>query len=166
MKNNDWIEKYSSRLWQFIDRRVKNEDDVWDIFQETIISVSDSLGSFSGKSSFLTWLCAIARHEISDYYRKKKIKTFLFSHFPWLENLASEALGPEQLLLRKDFEGKVRKTLESLSEGYQQVLRLKYYQGLTIRQIAVRLNETVKTVESRLFRARKAFAEAFSADFP
>ena len=162
MKQKNWIENYSSRLWQFIYRRVKSEDDAWDIFQETIISASDSLNSFSGKSSFFTWLCAIARHEISDYYRKKKIKTFLFSYFPWLEELASEALGPEQLLLRQEFEDKVRLTLAGLSEGYSQILRLKYYQGLTVEQIALQLNESVKAVESRLFRARKAFAKAFS----
>jgi RNA polymerase sigma-70 factor (ECF subfamily) len=159
-----WIEKYSRRLWNFIKQRVENEDDAWDIFQETLISASESLPTFSGKSPFFTWLGGIAKHEISDFYRKKKIKTILFSHLPWLENLASQALGPEQILLRKEFEQRVRQTLENLSEEYSQILRLKYYEGLTIVEIAQKLNETVSAIESRLFRARKAFAKAFSAN--
>lgn len=158
--------KYRARLKRFIAQKVGNEEDIEEILQETFIAAIESYSRFSGKASLFTWLCAIAKHEISDYYRKKKIKTILFSHFPWLENLASEALGPEQLLLRKEFEAKIKRTLVGLSEGYQQVLRLKYYQGLTVKEIAQRLNETVKAVESRLFRARKAFAQAFLAHPP
>jgi len=156
-----WIEKYSRRLWNFIKQRVENEDDAWDIFQETLISASESLPTFSARSPFFTWLCGIAKHEIADFYRKKKIKTILFSHLPWLENLATQALGPEQILLRKEFEYRVRRTLENLSEEYSQILRLKYYEGLTIVEIAQKLNETISAIESRLFRARKAFAKAF-----
>jgi len=157
-------QKYEVRLRKFISQRVSDSQDVQEILQETIIAAVDSFFMFSGCSSLFSWLCGIAKHEIADYYRKKKIKTLLFSHFPWLENLASQALGPEQLLLRKEFEEKVKRTMTSLSEGYQQVLRLKYYRGLTVAQIAKRLNETVKAVESRLFRARIAFAQAFFTD--
>jgi RNA polymerase sigma-70 factor (ECF subfamily) len=154
-------QEHEKRLRNFIDQRVDNEQDAEEILQETFIAAFESLSRFSHRSSLFTWLCAIAKHEIIDYYRKKRIKTILFSRLPWLENLASQALGPEQIFLRKEFEGRVKETMMNLSEGYQQVLRLKYYQGLTVIQIAERLNETAKTVESRLFRARKAFAKAF-----
>ena len=154
-------QKYQPRLSKFISQRVDNPQDVEEILQETLISANDCLALYSGRSSFFTWLCGIARHEIADFYRKKKIKTILFSRFPWLGGLASEALGPEQMLLREEAAEKVQRVLAGLSEGYQQVLRLKYYQGLSVKQIARQLNETVKTIESRLTRARKAFAKAF-----
>ncbi len=156
--------KHKGRLEDFIARKVNDPHDVEEIFQETMIAAFESFHCFSAQSSLFTWLCGIAKHEIADYYRKKKIKTLLFSHFPWLEELASQALGPEQKLLRNEFEGKVRKTLMSLSEGYQEVLRLKYYEDLSVKEIAQKLNETVKTVESRLFRARKNFAQTFAAN--
>lgn len=164
MKKDLFNKKIILRLKKFISQKVDNPADAEEILQETLIAANDCLPMFSGKSSFFTWLCGIAKHEIADFYRKKKIKTILFSRLPWLENLASEALGPEQLMLRKDLEERVKKTLANLSEGYQQVLRLKYYQGLSVREIARRLNETVKTIESRLTRARQAFAKAFAAD--
>lgn len=164
MKDQTWIGEYSLSLRGFISRFVKDLQDIQDILQETLISASESLPMYSGKSSFFTWLCGIARHEIGDFYRKKKIKTFLFSRIPWLEELTAQALGPEQELLKKELEQKITKTMINLSEGYREILRLKYYQGLTIVQIAKRLNETVKAVESRLFRARTAFAKVFSSD--
>lgn len=146
------------KLKNFISQKVDSPSDAEEILQETLISASSCLELYSGKSSFFTWLCGIAKHEISDFYRKKKIKTILFSRLPWLENLATEALGPEQILLRKEAIKKVKTSLKGLSEGYQQVLRLKYYQGLSVKEIARQLNETVKAIESRLTRARKAFA--------
>ncbi len=159
-------QEYRRRLRNFIAQRIELPEDIEDILQETMIAAFESFHRFSGQSSLFTWLCAIAKHEISDFYRKKKLKTILFSRFPWLENLVSQALGPEQILLRKEFGEEIRGTISSLSEGYQEILRLKYYRGLTVIEIAERLNETIKAVESRLFRARKAFAKAFLADFP
>jgi len=156
--------RYEARLKRFIAQRVANEQDGEEILQDTFFSAFDSWPTFSGRSSFFTWLCGIAKHEISDYYRKKRIKAILFSRLPWLENLAAEALGPEQILLRKEFEGRVKEVFGKLNEGYQEVLRLKYYQGLTVKQIAQRLDESFKTIESRLFRARRAFIKAFLAD--
>jgi len=158
MKKDLFERKIILRLKQFIAQRVEDSEETEEILQETLISASECLELYSGKSSFFTWLCGIAKHEIADFYRKKKIKTILFSHFPWLENLASEALGPEQILLRRETIKRAQKTLRSLSEGYQQVLRLKYYQGLSVKEIARQLNETIKAIESRLTRARQAFA--------
>lgn len=164
MQTRKIYQQYKARLRKFIAQKVSDPRDVEEILQDTFVSAFDSLATFSGRSSFFTWLCGIAKHEIVDFYRRQKIKTILFSRFPWLGDLASQALGPEQILLRKEFEARVRRTMAGLSEGYQEVLRLKYYQGLTMAQIAKRLNETVKAIESRLFRARKAFAQAFLAD--
>jgi len=157
-------QKIIAQLKKFIFFRVNSPEDAEEILQETLIAAVESLPTYSGRAAFLTWLCSIARHETADFYRKKKIKTFLFSRLSWLESLASQALGPEQQVLEKEFSQKVKQTLANLNEGYREILRLKYYQGLTVVQIAKKLNETVKAVESRLFRARKTFAKVFTAD--
>lgn len=152
------------RLKRHISFKVFDPYEAEEILQDTLLSANESYPFFKGKSSFFTWLCAIANHEIADFYRKKKIKTFLFSRLPWLEDLVSEALGPEQELLKNEFEQEVRSTLSGLCEGYREVLRLKYYQGLKVIEIAKSLNESTKAIESRLGRARKAFAKAFVVD--
>lgn len=152
------------KLLSFIKSKVEDNDEVEEIYQETLISAYESWGRFSRRSTVLTWLVSIAKHEIADYYRKKKIKVFLFSRIPWLENLAAEALGPEQELLKKELERRVRRVMGEMREEYRQVLKLKYYEGLSVLEIANKLNESTKAIESRLFRARKAFAKALSAD--
>lgn len=156
---------FEARLKAFIRQKVDNENDAEDIFQETLVAASQSLPTFKGKSSFFTWLCGIANHEIADFYRKKKIKTFLFSRFPFLETLVSEALGPEEELLKQELRKEVKQVLGRLTEGYSSILRLKYYQGLSMAEIAEKLGMTVKAVESKLSRAREAFRVQWNAQY-
>ncbi len=150
-----------SKLVKFISHKVGDPADVEDIVQETMLAIYDSLPLFRGKSSFLTWACAIARHEIADFYRKKKIKQVVFSRLPFLKELVSEALGPELEYQEIEAKAKILKTLKNLSEGYSKILRLKYIDGLSMSQIAGELDLTVKAVESRLTRARLAFQKIY-----
>ena len=155
---------YKSRLWNFIKRKVKSRQDAEEILQDVFVSSLLSLPAFSNKSSFYTWLCSIANHEICDFYRKKKIKTIVFSRFPFLEKLVSKALGPELALQEQEIKQKIYHTFKEISEGYCQILRLKYIDGLSMAEIAQRLGKTVKAVESKLFRARMAFQKQYSVE--
>lgn len=146
-----------ARLKKYIESRVAEKDDAEEILQETLISIHESLPFFKGKSSFFTWACGIANHEIADFYRKKKIKTLLFSHFPFLEEIVYEALAPDERFEKQELRKEVKKVLSELAEGYSQILRLKYYQGLSMTEIAGKLKTTAKAVESKLSRAREAF---------
>jgi len=158
-----WIRKfeqqYRPRLLNFVLQKVSQYEDAEEIVQETFISAIYSLPSFSGKSCFWSWLCGIAKHEIADFYRKRKIKEVLFSRFPKLAQLASKALGPQTALEEKEIKQKILHCFLNLAEGYQDILRLKYMEGFSLRQIAQLLQKTVKAAEMRLRRARIAFAK-------
>lgn len=158
------IDKESlKKLKNYLFSRLKDPFEAEEIFQETLIAATESLPTYQGQASFSTWLCAIANHEIADFYRKKKLKTILFSRFPFLGNLVSQALGPEEELLKKELRKEVKKTLSGLTEGYSQILRLKYYQGLSVKEIARKLHLTIKATESRLSRARLAFQKEWAS---
>lgn len=163
-KKEQLLEQNIPKLKGYVFSKVRNDNEAEEILQETLISASQSYPFFKGKSSFFTWICGIANHEIADFYRKKKIKTLLFSHFPFLENIISEALGPEEEILEKEARKEVKKVLNRLTEGYSLILRLKYYQGMSMEEIARRLGMTVKAVESRLSRAREAFREEWATE--
>ena len=150
------------KLLKFVATKVSDPADAEDIVQEALIAIFTSLPLFKGKSAFLTWAYAIAKHEIADFYRKKKIKQIVFSRLPFLEGLVSQALGPELAYQELESKRKIVACLKRLSEGYSRVLRLKYIDGLTMRQIAEELSLTVKAVESRLTRARLAFQKVYA----
>lgn len=161
---NRFYEKYSQRLLNFILTKVGDPKDAEEILQDTFLSALDSLPLFSGKSSLFTWLCAIAKHEIVDIYRKRKIKTILFSRLSFLEVLASQALSPEEELMEAEIKKQIRIVFRKLSEGYRRILRLKYKEGYSVAQVADILGITLKAAESRLSRARLAFREVWATE--
>ncbi len=120
---NKFYKDYKPRLLNFILRKVSNRKDAEEILQDIFVSVLDSLPLFSYKSSLFTWLCAIARHEIVDFYRRKKLKTIIFSRLPFLKKIVDRALGPELAMQEKEAKQRILKTFRNLSEGYSQILR-------------------------------------------
>lgn len=156
-----WLRKFHKRfedyLFNYISRKVERIEDVEEILQDVFVSAIYALPSFSGKSSLKSWLTSIARHEIADFYRKQKIKRILFSHLPFLETIADQALSPEMAMEEKEIKEKMVSCFLSLSEGYRQVLRLKYIEGYTAKKIAQLTGKSIKAVESHLRRARHAF---------
>jgi len=158
-KIENLIRENLPRLKNYIFSKVSDAHEAEEILQETLIAAHESFPFFEGKSSFFTWICGIANHEMADFYRRKKIKTILFSYFPFLEDLASQAVWPDEEFEKQELRKEVREILSCLSEGYREVLRLKYYQEMSMVEIARKLKTTVKAVESRLSRARETFRD-------
>jgi len=158
-----WIRKFEKRfrhkLLNFVLQKIGKYEDAEEIAQDTLVSAIYCLPSFLGKSSLWTWICGITKHEIADFYRRRKIKEVLFSRFPGLERLASKALSPELALEEKEIKEKIVGCFLSLTEGYRDVLRLKYVEGHSVRQIGQQLKKTSKAIEMRLRRARVAFVQ-------
>lgn len=152
--------RFQPKLTAFIAKKVDGRV-VEEILQDTFISALQSLPLFKGKSSLESWLFSIAKHEICDYYRKKKIKEVVFSKLPFLEKLISRALSPETAYEEKELKEKIRHCFGRLSEGKHRILRLRYVEGWSVGEIAAKLKISYKSCESRLSRARLAFQNEF-----
>jgi RNA polymerase sigma-70 factor, ECF subfamily len=153
--SREWFEKHHSQLLKFVLFKVSNHDDAEEIVQETFINCLRHLPVFSGKSSIMTWMKAIAHHEIADYYRKKYAKKAVFS-LPLLESLSHEIVGDSQEVAKK-----VSFVLQKMRKDYRELLLLKYVDGKKIKSIALELKRSFKSVEADLFRARKDFKEIY-----
>lgn len=141
--------------------KIADPQDREELIADILWAIIDSLPGYRRKSKFSTWVYSIIRHELADYYRKRKIKYLFFSHFPFLEDLIDKALSPQLALEEKDTKQKIKRTFKNLSEGYSQILRLRYVEGLGVDEIAKFLNISYKATESRLSRARLAFQQKF-----
>lgn len=148
-------------LKQWFRHKVSDEKDREEIIADTILSILDSLPRFKQNSSFNTWVNAIAKHELVDHYRRRKLKAILFSAFPFLENLVDMALGPQLALEEKEAKIKIYQTFKKLSEGNAAILRLRYLEGLSVAEISQKMGLSYKAAESKLSRARLAFTKIY-----
>lgn len=160
----DFYKKYYFGIKSFVSKRIDDEGVVEELTNDIMLAGINSLPNFNRKSSEFSWLCSIAKHKIIDYYRKKKIKTILFSTCPVFEEVVDKALTPERDVLKNELKNEIKDTFEELGEGYKKILRLKYVDGLKIKQIAEKLKLSVKAVESKLIRAKKKFREVWNYD--
>jgi RNA polymerase sigma-70 factor, ECF subfamily len=160
----DFYNKYYSSLKGFISRKIDDEDVIEEIADDVMVAANLSKDNFNGKCSEFTWLCSIAKHKIVDYFRKKRIKTVLFSVSPVFEEIADKALGPERDALKNELKEEIFKTFKEIGKGYKKVLQLKYLQGWKVKKIAENLEVSEKAIESKLVRARKKFKEVWVYD--
>jgi RNA polymerase sigma-70 factor, ECF subfamily len=160
----EFYNKYYFGLRKFVSQKIDDEGVVDEIVNDTMLAAMNSKNTFNQKCSEFSWVCSIAKHKVIDYYRKKKIKTVLFSVSPVFEEIADKALTPERDVLKNELKEEIKKTFREIKEGYKKLLRLKYIDGFKVNEIAKKTKLTPKAVESRLVRAKKQFREAWVYD--
>jgi len=159
-----FFDEYFPRLYRFVARRV-DDSACEDVVQETMIKAMKNLEKYRGEAALFTWLCQISRHEISDHFRRHgrqdRLQTSLEDDPQFraaLESLESGTLDDDE---RIAIEQVVQLTLDYLPEKYSRLLEWKYLEGLTVEEIAGRMNTGMVAVQSLLARARRAFRESY-----
>jgi RNA polymerase sigma factor (sigma-70 family) len=160
----EFYKRYYLGVRKFVSQKIDDEGVAEELTNDIMMAAIMCRSNFSGRSNEFSWICGIAKHKIIDYYRKKKLKTILFSASPIFEEGADKALTPERDVLKNELKEEIKKTFKELSKGYKDILRLKYIEGMKISEIAQNLKLTIKAVESKLIRAKKKFREAWIYD--
>lgn len=68
----DWVDKYSTKMYRFTVARVKEQDVAEEAVQETFLADWKSKSSFSVRSSEKSWFFGVFKHKILDYFRQLK----------------------------------------------------------------------------------------------
>ena len=154
---------YVPKFTQFINGKVHDPRDAEEVLQDSLFAFLEALRDFHGNCKISTFLFSIGKHKVIDYYRRKKLRHMVFSQVPYLEELVSPVLNPEEELDCVLLKEKLKQAFSLILPTYKMVLHLKYAEDRSVREIARRCTWTVKKTESLLFRARKAFIREFAA---
>lgn len=161
----EFFNSYFPRLYRFVALRTPEDSVCEDLVQETLIRAIRHLDSYRGEAALFTWLCQIARNQISDYYRyheRKQAPLVSLDEDPQvravLESLAEDVGNPTDRMMITQI---VQLTLDYLPDSYSRALEWKYLEGLTVEEIASRLDTGVVAAQSLLARARTAFRTGF-----
>ena len=159
-----FYDEYFGRLYRFIRVRIDDERACEDIVQETLIKAIRGLLGFRGEAALFTWLCQIARSEISNWFLKNGRHLY---HERSIEDengnpleIGSDSGGADDdVVITRDV---VVRVLSILPDAYRQVLEMKYFEGLSVAQIAEMLSTGGITVQSTLARARRNFRDVYN----
>jgi len=131
-------------------------DAVEDVAQEVCIAVMKGIRRFRACSTFRTWVAAIARHKAADYYRQRGRRP---QTTPLDLETNDPAAGDEW-----QEQAMVRLALQRLPDHYQEVLLLRFAEGLPFDQVAGALEISLEAAKSRYRRAVAAIAGQLSDD--
>ena len=130
-------------------RYVIPEADVEDVTQEVFIAAMKSLNAFRGESLFSTWLRALTNFKVAEYYRKKNRK-----QTPREAPIAEAETLPDDVgNLHLEDRIALRKALTSVPEKYQNVILLRFAEGMQFDEIAKTMNSNLETTKSLFRRA-------------
>jgi RNA polymerase sigma-70 factor, ECF subfamily len=126
-----------------------------EIFQDTMLAIWRSAGSFRGESRVRTWVIAIARRQARDRLRRRQLR--LVSDTELVER-PSAGPGPEAVALERAAVTEVAEAITRLGRTHREVLGLLFGADLSLAEAAEVLSVPLGTVKSRLTAARGALA--------
>ena len=147
------VEEYKNCLTLYINSYVSNIFVAEDLMEETFFKILIKKPKFNEKSSFKTWLYAIARNITIDYIRKNQNITVPIEEY---ENYLVEELTVEQQYLIKEQKIELYNAIKNLSSEYRQVLFLVYFENLSNAQVASIMKKSNRQIENLLYRAKNA----------
>lgn len=151
----EFVDRFADCVYGYVRHRlVPRLDLVEDIVQEIFLAAWQNLDKYRGDSSLRSWLLGIARHKVQDHYRKRLMELRLQEEVedPFDETLSLPNLDDE--MVRRQASEKVRDIMMDLPEIYSFALLWRYWEGRSLRDIAIQTGKTEKAIERILARAR------------
>jgi len=160
-------QRYLPSVWRYAFARLRGDTDAAeDVVGETFLAAVRHIGRLRPEGgSVAGWLIGIARHKVGDVWRRRSRVHSGGS----AEARAEETPGgtdPAASIESAETRTRVAEVLERLPDEQRIALEWKYLEGLSVREIADRFGRTEKAAEAILYRARKAFREAYEPTAP
>ncbi len=139
---------------RYVKYRLDGGSDTEDLIQDICLTAYLKYDQLREKNSFRAWILSIARNRCHDYFRRRETgREVPLEEIPE-SKLVYGRTGPVVFT-------PVEETLELLTDRDRQILRLFYWQQLSLAQIAQKLDIPQGTVKSRLNTARERFRKQY-----
>lgn len=161
---DELVTRYRTRVFGMIYNMVHNEQDAWDLAQDSFVKAWKSIGRFRGQSSFYTWIYRIVMNVTIDWVRKKQVKGSgaefddaiqLKEIDPASKTVPKPDALPSERIQQGEIRSEIDKAIAQLSPEHRAVILMKEIEDMQYHEIAEALGCSIGTVMSRLFYARK-----------
>lgn len=141
------LEQHGDRLYRSAYCLTYCVSDAEDLVQETFMTAFKNGSKFQGKSKVYTWLYGILFNLFREKLRKKKKHV----NFAEIEDIPCD---PDHIEGATKIEV-INDALEELDEEYAMIIKLRYFENMSLGEIAKKLDMKKGTVKSRLHYAKE-----------
>lgn len=151
--NYFWVDVFS-----FVMKKVQDENVADEITVSVFSKVLAKLDLYDPNFQFKTWILTISQNTVIDYWRKKNRENEdSTDNFDDFKN--QFARSPEELLISEEDHKQILNIIESLDFNYQEIIRLRFFEEKSIKEIAEELGLTIANTKVRIMRAKKVLSE-------
>lgn len=155
------VRKYYRSVYQFCYRRLNGDaDTATDITQDVFLKLLENIQAVRMLGKFQNYLLTIAVNTCNNYFKKEKPA---YVDLETLE-MVDETDSSLEKVIRKENRNAVRSAINELPDYQKEVIILRFYYDLKIKEIAAITNASVPTVKSRLQQGLKKL-QRYLADF-
>lgn len=144
--------------YRFAYQYVKDPYLAQDILQEVYILVLKNLDTLKNPRLFVSWLHQITFRICFDTWQKRKRRNRNWTSgqtSDFSESFSDIMTNPEKHILNKDAKARLMQAIQSLPPQYSQAIIMRYYNNMSIEDIAVAMDYSRSTAKWRLRKGRK-----------
>ncbi|MBU1650996.1 sigma-70 family RNA polymerase sigma factor [bacterium] len=165
------VTQHQSLVYSLALKLLNDTSDAENVLQDTFLKVFEKLDSYAGKSALQTWIYRIAMNEALMTIRKRRGGMVPIIEDPdepqkakYESMLRSLDRDPLETLLDTEFKSALQVAMTELPDSWRIPFILKDIEGLSLKEIAAKLDTTVSAVKSSLHRGRSVLRDKL-ADF-
>ncbi|MBE6322041.1 MAG: sigma-70 family RNA polymerase sigma factor [Bacteroidales bacterium] len=150
------LNRHNKRIFSYILFYVKDEDVANDIFQDTFFRAITVIRQhrYSANDKFFSFLCRVAHNLIIDYFRARKSENQVGEECLDYANVLQQAdlqdANIEDKLVASQILKDVKKLMNELPDTQREIVRMRFYENLSFKEIAELTNISINTALGRM----------------
>ena len=152
------IERHQKEIFTYIFFKIMDETLANDIFQDTFIKIIITLkeGRYNEEGKFVLWAKRIAHNLVIDHFRLKakqnKVSETSYDNeeFSIFDVISGQEENIEEQLISRQIQEDLTKILNFLPENQQEVIKLRFFDGLSFKEIADQTDSSINTTLGRV----------------
>ncbi|ADG10975.1 RNA polymerase sigma factor [Caulobacter segnis] len=157
------MRRHKGPLHTFARRHVGDPEAAHEVVQESFVAAWKALDRYDPARPFGAWMRAIVLNKCRDRGRRLLVRRLILGErsidAPGSPDYADSAPGPEAQSLRTEQLSRLEAAIARLPDQLKEPLILTYLEGYSQQEAASFLGVSVKTIETRAYRARKRLAD-------
>ncbi|MDB5458671.1 MAG: sigma-70 family polymerase sigma factor [Caulobacteraceae bacterium] len=158
------VQRHQESLYRLLRRYTGDGDEAYEAAQEAFIAAWSALARYDPNRSFGAWLRTIAINKARDRTRRMAFRRLFFGSKALEDNEDAmrhhdAAPTPDEAVAERQEMATLDRAVAQLPTKLKEALILTAFDGLSQQEAALVLAVSVKTIETRVYRARKILAE-------
>lgn len=152
-------ERHRDAVYRLARSATGDGDEAVDVTQESFVAAFAALDSYDGTRSFRSWIARIALNKSRDWTRRRAVRQIFSVSMPdnGLE-IGDNQVLPDDAAASRDAFRRIAAAISKLPARQKDVLLLRTVEGMTQAETAATLGINEKSVETRLYRARRTLS--------